>query len=195
MDARFEEALRRFDAENAADPNILLVNGREIPRELFYAERLSYWIARLDPNASEALKLAARCQHIRRWEIPRSAYPIGKAGYHKWRTALKAFHADLSGRILGECGYGPEMVESVQALNLKKNFPADHDSRTLEDGLCLVFLERQLGELAGKTAEEKVINALRKSWAKMTDNGRKLAMELPLGEPEKQLITKAIGLV
>ena len=38
----------------------------------------------------------------------------------------------------------------------------------LEDALCLVFLEYQLADLAAKTAEDKTINALQKSWQKMT---------------------------
>ncbi|PAW82676.1 MAG: hypothetical protein B9S33_14895 [Pedosphaera sp. Tous-C6FEB] len=190
---RFENAVRRFDEANARDPNTELVAGVARPRELVYAERLTDWVLRLQPDASEPLRLAARCQHLCRWESPRSHYPMDRAGYLKWRTELKKFHAEKSGQILREVGYGEELVGQVQALNLKKNFPADPDSRVIEDALCLVFLQFQFAELAAKTDEDKMINALRKSWAKMTEPGRAEALKLAYGPRELALVQKALS--
>ena len=190
---RFDAAIRRFDEENANDPNTELVDGVPQPRELIYAKRLTQWVLHLQPDASEALKLATRCQHLCRWAIPRSQYPMDRAGYLKWRTELKKFHAEKSGQILREVGYDGEVVGKVQALNLKKNFPNDADSRTLEDALCLVFLQHQLTELAAKTDDEKMINALRKSWLKMTEQARAEALKLTYGPREMELIQKALA--
>ena len=53
-------------------------------------------------------------------------------------------------------GYPSETIARVQTLNLKENFPADPDSRVLEDALCLVFLERQLAALAARSTEEQM---------------------------------------
>jgi len=191
-EGRFQAALRRFDEENSRDPNRLAVDGAEEPRELVYARWLSDWVERLCPMASEELRLAARCQHICRWTIPRSQYPMTRVGYLQWREALKKFHASKAGEILREIGYPDEMVTRVQRLNLKKDFPKDPDVQVLEDALCLVFLERQLGDLASKSEEEKVINALQKSWGKMTPRAQEIALGLPYGEREKQLIEKAL---
>ena len=190
--ARFEAALRRFDEENARDPNTELVAGVPRPRELVYAERLTNWVVRLKPDASEALRLAARCQHLCRWMIPRSRYPMDRAGYLKWRTELKKFHAEKAGRILREVGYGEELVGQVQALNLKKDFPRDPDSRALEDALCLVFLQFQFADLAAKTDADKMIKALRQSWQKMTEPARAEALKLPFAPREKALIERAL---
>jgi len=190
--ARFANALRRFDEENARDPNSEVVAGVARPRELVYAGRLTGWVLRLKPDASESLRLAARCQHLCRWMIPRSRHPMDRAGYLKWRTGLKKFHAEKSGQTLREVGYGGEMIGQVQALNLKQNFPADPDSRVLEDALCLVFLEFQLAGLAAKTDDEKMINALRKSWQKMTGPARAEALKLACGPREKMLIERAL---
>jgi len=190
--ARFEAALRRFDEENARDPNTELVAGVPRPRELVYAERLTDWVLRLKPDASEALRLAARCQHLCRWMIPRSRYPMDRAGYLKWRTELKKFHAEKSGHILREVGYGEALVGRVQALNLKKDFPRDPDSRVLEDALCLVFLQFQFADLAAKTDADKMINALRKSWQKMTEPARIEALKLPFAPREKALLERAL---
>ena len=189
---RFEAALRRFDVENARDPNIETADGVAQPRELLYARRLSDWVLRLCPDASEALRLAARCQHICRWEIPRNSYPMTRAGYLQWRATLKQFHAQKAGEILRELGYGEDMVRRVQDLNLKKHFPGDPEVRVLEDALCLVFLQFQLADLAAKTAGDKTINALRKSWQKMTDAARTEALKLNHGPREKTLLERAL---
>ncbi len=189
---RFEAALRRFDEENARDPNTESADGVTHPRELLYARRLSDWVLRLCPDASEPLRLAARCQHLCRWEIPRHSYPMTRAGYLQWRAALKKFHAQKAGDILRELGYPEDVVRRVQDLNLKKHFPEDPEARVLEDALCLVFLQYQFADLAARTAEDKTINALQKSWQKMTPAARAEALKLNYGEREKALLERAL---
>ncbi|PYL01834.1 MAG: DUF4202 domain-containing protein [Verrucomicrobia bacterium] len=176
--ARFEAAIRRFDRENSRDPNLEIVEGIARPRELIYAERLTDWVLILCPDASEDLRLSARCQHLCWCMIPRGD--------------LKKFHADKAGEILRELGYPEETVARVQALNLKKDFPQHPDSRVLEDGLCLVFLEFQFAELAARTAGDKIVNALQKSWKKMTPAAREQAMKLNYGSREQALIERAL---
>src|SRR3954471_15559721 len=185
---KFREALRRFDEENARDPETEIHEGKSWPRELLYAHRLYEQVEQLAPDASESLRLAARCQHICRWTIPRERYPKTREGYLKWRTDLKRFHAEKAGEILRDVGYDDEIVRAVQELNLKKNFPQDPQSRILEDALCLVFLRHQFGELAEKTSDEKMINALRKSWGKMTERARTEALKIDFTPNERRLI-------
>ena len=191
--ARFRQAIRRFDELNAADPNHELIDGQRQPHELLQARRLCQWVMTLAPDASEVLRLAARSQHLCRWEIPRASYELTRAGYHQWRTELKKFHAEKSASVLRAAGYDESVVTQVQALNLKKNFPADPESRVLEDALCLVFLKFQFAELAAKTDAAKVINALQKSWSKMTPAGREQALKLEFGVSERALLERALG--
>jgi len=196
--ARFREAIRRFDEENARDPNREIDSrGVAHPRELIYAKRLCDWVLRLCPNASEALLLAARSQHICRWMIPRANYEMSRAGYLRWRADLKKFHAEKSGAILREAGYDDEMIERVRALNLKEKLSrdgsADPDCQTLEDALCLVTLQWQLGELMDKTAPEKMPGILQKTWKKMSPAAREQAMTLPFSEREKALVASALA--
>jgi hypothetical protein len=190
---RFAAALRRFDDENARDPNLEVADGVARPREWLYAQRLTRWVRQLCPDASEELRLAARCQHLCRWEIPRQTYPPTRAGYLQWRATLKKFHAQKAGAILREAGYPDEIIRRVQDLNLKTNFPGDPQSRVLEDALCLVFLEFQLAGLAAKSDDEKMLNALRKSWGKMTDAARAEALKLSYGPREKALLARALA--
>ena len=189
---RFASAIRRFDAANARDPNTELVDGGPQPRELVYARRLTDWVLKLCPEASEALRLAARCQHLCRWEIPRASYPMDRPGYLRWRAELKKFHAQKSGDILREVGYDDDLIRRVQDLNLKKNFPADPECRVLEDALCLVFLEHQFADLAAKSDDEKMINALRKSWHKMTPAAHAEALKLKFAPREQALVQRAL---
>src|SRR3974390_1587887 len=135
--ARFSEAIRRFDEENGRDPNIVNWEGVDNPHELLYAKRLTDWVLRLYPEASEPLLLAARCQHICRWMIPRSTYEMTRSGYLLWRTDLKRFHARKSAEILREVGYDDATIARVGDLNLKKQFGHDPDCQVLEDALCL----------------------------------------------------------
>jgi hypothetical protein len=189
---RFAAAIRRFDEENSRDPNQLLVEGHPVPREVRYAQWLTDWVLKLRPDASEPLRLAARCQHLCRWMISRDSYPQTRAGYLQWREALKRFHARRAGELLREVGYPEDLIQRVQNLNLKRDFPEDPEARVLEDALCLVFLEHQLTELAGKTSDEKVVNALQKSWKKMTPAGQAEALKLAYGSKERNLLKRAL---
>jgi len=191
--ARFQNALQRFDDANARDPNREDAAGVSHPRELLYAQWLTDWVLRLCPHASEELRLAARCQHICRWMVPRDSFPMTRAGYLRWREDLKKFHAAKSGEILREAGYPESAVQRVQALNLKRDFPNDPEGRVLEDALCLVFLQHQFGPLAAKTSDEKMVNALRKSWNKMTDHARKVALALTYPPKEQALLARALA--
>ena len=109
------------------------------PFELYFARRMTEWTLRLDPEASEVALLAARCQHLARWEIPRSEYPKGRAGYLAWRRDLKVFHADKSAEVLEKVGYGPKTIDRVRSINLKKGLRKDAEVQLIEDALCLIF--------------------------------------------------------
>jgi len=191
--ARFEAAIRHFDEENARDPNVVPTERGQEPRELAYSRWLTEWVLKLCPDAPEPLRLAARCQHLRRWMIPRASYPMTRAGYLQWRTELKKFHANKAAEILRELGYADDIIHRVQELNLKQNFPNDREGRVLEDALCLVFLQHQFTDLANKTTEDKVITALKKSWQKMTAAGQAEAMKLSFGPREKALLGRALA--
>jgi len=189
----FREAIRLFDEANSADPNTVVIDSKPVPYELFYAQRLTEWVERLSPSASPALLLAARCQHICRWMIPRGSYPMTRAGYLKWRTDLKQFHAQKSGEILSESGCSADLIARVQELNLKKNLGQDPELQTLEDALCLVTLQYQLTDLVRKTDPEKMVSILRKTWKKMSPQARDEAMRMSYPEEQKTLLSRALS--
>lgn len=189
----FREAIRRIDEENGTDPNTFVMDGNPVPYELFYSQRLTEWVERLRPKASPALLLAARCQHICRWKIPRSSYPKTRAGYLKWRTDLKQFHAKKSGEILADSGCSPALTARVQELNLKKDLGRDEELQVLEDALCLVTLQYQLADLIQKTDPEKMPGILQKTWKKMSPRAREEALRLPYPESQRSLLEQALS--
>lgn len=189
----FAAAIAAFDAANAQDPNAEEANGRLWPRELLYARRLTGWVLQLNPEAAEPLQLASRCQHICRWQIPRDTYPKTKPGYLKWREDLKRFHSEKARDILQQVGYPSDIITRVSFLNMKTGLPHDPDAVTLEDALCLVFLQHQFLPLIQKTSNDKVVNAVRKTWGKMSPKGRDIALGLSLSRREMEVIKKALA--
>jgi hypothetical protein len=191
---RFPAAIERIDAANARDPNRTVVDGTEVPHELHYARRMTEWLGRLEPHASEALRLAVRCQHLERWAIARAEYPMDRAGYHRWRTELRKFHAERAGEILRDVGYDEATVARVQKLVRKEGLKTDAETQTLEDVACLVFLEDELADFAARHEEGKVVRILARTWGKMSERGRAAALGLELPGELRGLIGKALDL-
>lgn len=192
-DALFEIAFEKFDAANSQDPRQWKVAEESYPQELYFSEQHTKWVLKLNPDASDALLLASRCQHICRWEISRNSYPMDRPGYLKWRSDLKIFHAEKAGTILSEVGYDTETIQRVQELNLKKNLRKDPECQTLEDALCLTFMEQQFDDLIADTEEEKMIKIVQKTWAKMSDQGHQEALKLDLSEAALTIVRKALA--
>ena len=187
---RFDAAIARFDAVHAEDPE---KDGTGQPKELVYARRMSEWLEKLAPDAPEALRLAARCQHIRRWAIRRSDYPLGAAGYRKWRVDEAAAHAVVAREILEVAVYDEPTIQRVQALVRKEKLKQDAEVQLLEDAGCLVFLEHYFADFARKHDEAKLVEILRKTWRKMSPRGHEAAHGLELTAPLRAIVEKALG--
>jgi len=185
-EARFERAIGAIDAVNAEDPH---------GKELRHAEMATAWVRRLRPDAGDELLLAARAHHLRRWAIARDSYPEGRNGYLRWRKALQRQHADDVGRILGAEGYGPDTIARVQDIVQKRRLSSDPEVQVFEDALCLVFLEDQLDAPGTRLEdEEKLIDVLRKTLDKMSDDAIALALQLELSPAGRALVTAAAAL-
>jgi hypothetical protein len=170
------------------------VQGVARPRLLVQGERLARWVDKLEPEASEALRLAAHCQHLERWKIARSEFPEGRAGYLQWRTRLGRFHAARAREVLTAEGYDKTTIVAVERILTKQNLRSSRDSQTMEDALCLVFLEFELDEFLQKYPDEaKAIDILQKTWRKMSERGHQAALDLPLGEQAKALVGRALA--
>ena len=178
---RFDDAIARFDAANSEDPNEEIIDGRARPKELVYAERMTVMLARFAPDASEVLRLAARCQHIQRWKIPRGDYAMDRIGYLQWRKRLNKFHAQVAGAILSAAGYGEATIARVDALLKKEALKSDPDAQALEDVVALVFLESYLTGFVAAHAQydpAKFVDILAKTAKKMSPRGRAAALTL-----------------
>ncbi len=191
--ARFHRLIQRLDQLNSEDPHTLVIEGVAHPTELFYARQVTRWVERLDPNASEALRIAARGQHVCRWMIPRDRYARTRQGYLQWRETLKAFHMQKVAELMREVGYPEAEIEPVQRLMSKRHLATDPEAQTLEDALCLAFLETQFSEFRHKTPDDKMREILRKTWQKMSARARASAGDLALGEDERRFLQQTLS--
>jgi len=193
-DKRFEQAIQEFDAAHREDPRSILVDDQEVPWSLLYHQRMTHWLKHLAPDASEPLLLAARCQHIRRWTIPRSDYPMDRSGYKRWRKRLAQFHADQAAEILTRIGYDPATIDRLGELLQKFRLKLDPEVQLFEDAICLVFLENEFSDFAQKHDEDKLVTILQKTWTKMSSQGHQAARELvkQLDPETRRLVEKAL---
>jgi len=191
LDAAFE----LFDAYNRQDPRSFEWEGVTYPQEYFFAIKLYDWVLKLAPTADEELLLASRSQHIGRWEIPRESYSEGREPYLKWRKDQAQHHATITGNLMKQAGYDNAEIERVSQIILKKRIKVDADVQTMENALCLVFLQYQYEDFRQKYRNEpdKMINILRKSLLKMDSHGHGFALGLKFTPQGLDLIKKAMN--
>lgn len=192
MNDRLHETLLRFDHYNGTDPNLFTWQGETCPQELFLAQKLHEWVQTLNPEASESLVLASRCQHIGRWEITRASYPEGRIGYLTWRKALMRHHAGIAEGIMRDTGYADDEIARVTTIVMKQGIKQDADVQTMENALCLVFLQYQY-EAFYPAHGEKIVDILKKSLLKMDAAGHKWALTLPYSAAGMAYLEQALA--
>ncbi len=193
MSVRLDKIIAAIDAVNARDPTSVEADGKLVPRALLYGKRMSAVLKTFMPNAPEMLLIAARAQHIERWSIPRASYPEGRIGYHNWRKNLQLHHAKLCGALMREAGYGTDDIEKVGALLRKERLKYDPLTQTLEDVICLVFLQYEAPEFIALHDDDKVRDILTKTTRKMSPFGLAKAGMLTLDARLAKLLTEALA--
>jgi tRNAThr (cytosine32-N3)-methyltransferase len=192
MDA-YDQARTLIDQAHAADPK-RAGDGR--PAELVYAERMENWVARVAAEPTSLLRLAARCQHLERWSVPRASFPDGKVGYLSWRKSLYTKQAERARTLLLEAGVPENEAAEVATWVAKNGLKTNPGTQALEDAACLVFLENEICEFAAQHAEYprgKFIDILKKTWRKMSPRAQELARELALPPGIAELVKEAVG--
>jgi ketosteroid isomerase-like protein len=193
LTSRFELAIAAIDAANAEDPHVITVRGRTGPKEILHAELVTEWVRDLTPDASEELLLAARGHHLRRWTVPRASAPAGRSGYLRWRKDLHEQHATELGAILADAGYDDTAIARVQTIVRKQGLGRDPEVQALEDALCLVFLETQLGEIAARLDPDKLVSVIQKTAKKMSPDGLDAIARVPLDDADRAILARAVG--
>lgn len=190
---RFKDVMSAIDAVNAEDPNLVRIDGKELPAELVYGRRMSETLGRMDADASECLQIAARGQHIGRWRLPRKNYPPGRSGYLEWRRYQRDCQAKRLGDLMADAGYSTEDIERVGSLVKKKRLKVDADAQMLEDVICVAFLEHYLPGFMTRVDDVKVAGILAKTWKRMSEHGHKFALQLQLPEGVPELLQRGLN--
>ena len=94
---------------------------------------------------------------------------------------------------MAESGYSTADVARVESLVLKQRLKYDAEVQALEDVVCVVFLEDYFTDFAGQHDDAKVIDILRKTWAKMSPHGREAALKLDLPAASQRLVEAALA--
>lgn len=190
---QLNRVLQAIDAANSADPNTEEWQGQSYPKELLYGQRMSARLQAFAPDADEVAQIAARGQHIRRWEVPRENYPASRPGYLQWRSFLYQFHADAVGVLMAEAGYADEPIARVKTILSKRGIKSDPDVQRNEDVACLVFLEYYFAAFAAKQPAEKLPDIVRKTWTKMSPAAQAAALTLEFPESVRPVLAAALG--
>lgn len=190
LSPRYDAAVAAIDAANAADPNIVDVRGRQVALALIHGQLAAEWVDQLVAEPDEALLLAARAHHLRRWELPRDSYPAGRPGYLRWRKDQKNRHAHDVADVLAPLGYAPPDIERVQRLVRRESVDG---AQAVEDAACLVFIETQLATFSTRVDHELLIGVIRKTARKMSARGLELVASIPLADAERAALVEALG--
>lgn len=193
MSTPLTRVLSRIDAENRQDPRVEATAQGDMPVELLYGQRMSEMLESFVPSASDALRIAARAQHIRRWDVPRDTYPRDRKGYLTWRVALGKHHAEVTARLMRDEGMEQDLITRVTGLLQKRSLKTDPEMQRLEDVICLVFLRYYFADFAAKHPKAKVIDIVQKTWRKMSDAGHEAALKLPLRTETQALVQEALA--
>lgn len=189
---KLQNAITMIDNENRKDPNFENVGDDKLPKEFLYSKRMSERLEIFAPESSDILKIAVRGHHICRWEIPRTEFSNDKKGYFQWRIKLYSFHAKKVSAILKDVGYEDKFIDRVTAIIKKQKLKRDPEAQLLEDVICLVFLEHYFIDFAKKHVEEKVVDIIKKTLIKMSEEGKKAAMGIEFPEYTLSFLQKAL---
>jgi hypothetical protein len=188
------QVLNDIDQFNLNDPNRQFDElGNVHPKEFLYGKRMSNCLHDFMLSPPAQLQIAARAQHIGRWLSPRSDYPEGRAGYLKWRKDLGSKHAELCADIMRKYQLDEAEIEATCSLLRKEKLKKNPLTQALEDVICLVFLKYYFLEFANKHEQAKVISIVQKTWAKMSSEGQKAALDLELPAPALRLVEQALA--
>jgi hypothetical protein len=191
---RFAASIAAIDAANSEDPNRMEFEGVSHPKEVLHSRLMTEWVQRLDPGADESQLLAARAHHLRRWTLPRTDYPEGRAGYLRWRTEAGKRHAGDVGGILRRHGYSDELVDRVASIVRKLNRATDAAVQTHEDALCLVFVQTQMEGVTRRLGEDAMVAVVARTLRKMSPRAIDLALEMTEGDDRRRLLLAAAAL-
>jgi hypothetical protein len=192
---RYTAVIADIDRANADDPRTVVVGDVVRPYEVVYAERMTQRLEAMYPEASELLRIAARGQHIRRFDIPRAQFPEGRDGYNEWRRTCREHHAELLHDIMSRHGYDSQDIEHVAKLVKKEQLKKDKESQALENVVDVVFLEHYFDEFYGKYShydDAKIIDIIGKTLRKMSPKGHQAALALGLPERTRKLVLAAV---
>ena len=180
IEIQYTKAVELINSVHNQDPNSETIDGVDIKAELLYSQRMLAILQKVQPNASLELQLAAQCQHISRWSIPRTTFSMDKKGYYQWRAAIMEHQLSVTSSVLKQAEINEQSIEIVVDTLKNKADKTNINASIIEDTACLTFIKWYLVPFAGQFDPEKAKVILQKTVGKMSERGLKLIPELQL---------------
>lgn len=190
----FDQTIQELDALHAGDPRHIEQEGESVPRELWHAQQMSAWLERLKEAPDELLRIAVRGQHLQRWQVSRDEYEEGRQGYLHWRRDQGKRAGATTAGIMREAGYADEDAERVARMIRKEGLGRGEEAaQAVEDCACLVFLENYFADFSRKVDHDHMVRIVQKTWGKMSERARELALGLPMAPEARSIVEEALA--
>jgi hypothetical protein len=188
LDQQYKTAIELIDKVHNQDPTSDTIDGVKIKAELLYSNRMLSVLEKVAPDASLELKLAAKCQHISRWSIPRATFSMDKKGYYQWRAAIMEHQLSVTTSVLKQAEINDQRIEIIVDALKNKADKTNLNASIIEDTACLTFIKWYLVPFAGQFDAVKAKIILQKTAGKMSERGLGLLPEMELSEEVHQVL-------
>lgn len=190
-ETQYHKAKEKINQEHSLDLTFNTEGGIEYPAELLYSNRMLSILELVLPESSNVMKIAALCQHLKRWQIPRDNFPYDRRGYHEWRRVVMDYQLEQTRLVLSDVGIEKDDITQITTILKEQGNKLNRDSQIIMDTACLVFLKWYMEPFSAKHQHEKVFDILKKTMRKMSSNGIKLIAKLDLSTSSQHLIEQA----
>jgi hypothetical protein len=190
-DNLYHKATLELEKVHGMDTTREIYNGNQYPSESLYSHRMLQMLEKVNAEASNILKLAAQCQHLKRWNIPRGEYPYNRRGYHEWRRVVMEYQLKEMEEILSKVGISNEDILLVTDALRNQGDKSNSNAQIITDTACLVFIKWYMEPFATKHQSEKVTDIMKKTMRKMSETGLQLISRLNLPTTASQILERS----
>ena len=174
------------------DETLINDGAKTVASELVYSQRMLAMLEVFDKGSSKLLRLAVQCQHLRRWNIPRTNYSMDRRGYHQWRRAVMEYQLNQTREILIQNKVDIDDIDFILDGLSNQGNKAHATAQIIMDTACLVFIKWYLEAFAAKHEQKKVNDIMKKTMQKMSDKGISLVHSIDLNENVALILSKIV---
>ena len=156
-----------------------ILSRSSVPEDSRHAENVLEWVLRLDPDADEALQIAALAHDIERAVGERKVRRADVADYDAFKAAHAANSAAVLREVLGEAQVEPTIGEEACRLVEAHEAGGDPRSDLLKDADSLSFFEINLPLYLAREGHDEALRRCLWGYGRLSARGRELLRTWP----------------